>query len=145
MASRGVPTFVERSKDGARIRAVLDGHAEAVRVGGAAYLVGFATEVFNRIRTRTPVDTGNARQGWRLQLRPGAAVILNRVRYVEVLEFGGYRGVGPKTQRGPGGIYSRQAPRGMVRRTLAEGNTIAKREARRLGFTIRPSPGAGAT
>lgn len=57
-------------------------------------------EVALRIQARTPVDTGNARDGWNID---GDAIV-NMVPYVQYLEFG----------------WSQQAPNGMVRVTLAE-------------------------
>ena len=42
----------------------------------------------------------------------------NNLPYMVTLEYGGYKGVGPKTQRGPAGIFSTQGVGGFVRREL---------------------------
>lgn len=81
------------------------------------------------IRGRTPVDSGRARRGWRIQTAGTGGtrgILTNDVPYITVLEFGGYpvtalsrtrrsggfrRGAarlggappGPKTQRAPAG------------------------------------------
>ena len=89
---------------------------------------------------KTPVDTGNAIDGWVVE-KPGRGnnpkgAFVNRVPYINVLEFGGYpvrkgptfggRPPGPRTMTAPSGDpamksnVSRQAPRGMVRLTLIE-------------------------
>jgi hypothetical protein len=57
-------------------------------------------ELALRIQARTPVDTGNARDGWNID---GDAIV-NFVEYIQYLEYG----------------HSQQAPNGMVRVTLAE-------------------------
>lgn len=51
------------------------------------------------------------------------------VPYASVLEYGEYRGVGPRTVANAGGIYSTQAPEGMAR-PLFEGKTVG------AGYTI---------
>lgn len=68
-----------------------------------------AIDTFNRIVVRTPVDTGRARAGWEIEkevLADGTIQfqITNGVHYIVFLEFGS----------------SKQAPQGMVRKTLAE-------------------------
>lgn len=42
----------------------------------------------------------------------------NNMPYINTLEYGGYRGVGPKTVAAGGGIYSDQRPGGWVRKEL---------------------------
>ena len=92
--------------------------------------------VFRIIKNRTPVDQGNARRAWKKVTRWDSSsaaatstiegVITNNVAYINVLEFGGYPGLGPRTQPAPAGepdmrsTVSRQAPQGMVRVTLKE-------------------------
>jgi hypothetical protein len=79
-----------------------------------------------------PVDTGLSRGAWwgPRRVGPAAAQIGNPVRYARVIEYGGYRGVGPKTVRVGGqrlpaglsinpGIYPRQRPAAPLRRALA--------------------------
>ena len=96
----------------------------------AIYLQGL-----NDIKHNTPVDTGTARAGWALTIgtpsssKQGNAKKLpqfvldkkifytNNYEYINVLEYGGYKGVGDKTAIGDGGkIFSDQvAPSGWVR------------------------------
>jgi hypothetical protein len=44
----------------------------------------------------------------------------NLTPYGEVLDLGGYRGVGPRTVASTGGIFSRQAPYGVLSPLLAD-------------------------
>lgn len=74
----------------------------------------------------TPVDTGVARSAWRLHSISNIAYkLINNTPYIRVLEFGGYRGKGPKTTTGKSpytkNYVSKQAPRGMVRLSLRDG------------------------
>ncbi len=82
----------------------------------------------------TPVDTGNLQTHWGpVQERSTGQLLVygveNPVEYGPLLEYGGYRGVGPRTTRlgggdlgggfvAGGGIYSTQAPLGFVRKAL---------------------------
>lgn len=103
----------------------------------AIYLQGLGN-----IATGTPVDDGRARSNWFLSVgTPSSETtnetdgdphldrmpdsILNKtvyyannLPYIVNLEYGGYPGVGPKTQSGAGGIYSDQAVGGWVRKEL---------------------------
>jgi hypothetical protein len=69
----------------------------------------FITETLVTVRSRTPIDTGNARSGW-FRYPPGLStfgttqIVGNAVPYIVVLEYG----------------HSRQAPEGMARITAAE-------------------------
>jgi len=69
----------------------------------------FITETLVTVRSRTPIDTGNARSGWDRQ-PPGLSefgttqMVFNNVEYIVKLEYGS----------------SRQAPEGMARITAAE-------------------------
>jgi len=69
----------------------------------------FVTETLVTVRSRTPIDTGNARSKWE-RFPPGLSalgteqVISNDAPYIVKLEYG----------------YSRQAPEGMARITAAE-------------------------
>lgn len=108
-------------------------------------------EAFSRIIKKTPVDTGRARQNWFCTLdkpskevtndtsKDAGAVITdasktvkkydlknklylsNNVPYIQVLENGTYPD-GDKTEEG----YSKQAPEGMVKITMAEMDAIIK-------------------
>jgi hypothetical protein len=64
-------------------------------------------ELFNEILKTTPVDTGTARNGWRLKKKPASFTIENPVPYVPVLDKGRH-----STSRGMRG--SKQAPKGIV-------------------------------
>lgn len=66
-------------------------------------------EALRRIMVRTPVDTGTARASWTLRFDEESAevvkaAIVNSTHYAIYLEYG----------------HSKQAPKGMVRITLAE-------------------------
>lgn len=118
-----------------------------------------AIEMFKRIIMRTPVDTGRARGNWqatfggpatrtfeltdkggentvtkmankvnasKLKTHP-TIYLTNNIPYILRLENGGYNGPTAKvTDDG----YSRQAPSGMVKVTLAEFPYIVKQVAR---------------
>ena len=83
-----------------KLNARLQGFESSVEDG----FQDLSREAFNRIKTRTPVDTGRARDGWTISGTPTDITILNEVPYIEFLENG----------------HSRQAPNGMVRITLEE-------------------------
>jgi hypothetical protein len=84
----------------------------------------------------SPVDTGALQGQWGAVQDDSsgdviAASVENTAPYATILEYGGYRGVGPRTVQlgggdlgagfvAGGGIYSRQAPLGWVRRGLAQ-------------------------
>ena len=68
-----------------------------------------ALEAFNRMRARTPVDTGFAKAGWRILSEKWTkdwivVDIWNEVNYIIFLEFG----------------WSKKAPLGMMRVTLEQ-------------------------
>lgn len=63
-----------------------------------------ALRIFEKIVSRTPVDTGKARDSWTLKDEGDAFVVENDVPYIGALERG----------------HSKQAPGGMVAITLAE-------------------------
>ena len=67
-------------------------------------LVDVVDEAASEIQIRTPVDTGVARKGWKRTEADGYIYWTNGVDYIRALEYG----------------HSKQAPRGMVRITLAE-------------------------
>lgn len=133
-AVRRLPVVVKRTDSSAVFATIMEEHARNVRAGGAEYVRAVALTVYNRIRARTPVDEGALRTAWRYRANPARIRISNSKEYAGVVEFGGYRGVGPRTVAGNGGIYSRQAPRGMVRITVATFPQITARVAREVGF-----------
>lgn len=115
-------------------------------------------EMFTGVVRKSPVDKGTFRGNWQVDQRGfsydktdpsgqktiveitekvmasrvgGIISLINNLPYSEVLEVGGYPGVGPKTVAGPGGIYSKQAPQGMVRLTAMEFTEAAEEAARK--------------
>lgn len=106
-----------------------------------------ALQIFSGVVSRTPVDDGHLRAAWNISINneeyvttPGGKgnwnlptdlgrfpiiYITNGLPYAAVVEYGLYPGIGPKTVAGNnpttgGGIFSRQAPVGMVEVTIAE-------------------------
>lgn len=88
-------------------------------------------DLLGYLRRTAAVDTGAYRASWGSpEARgPQAYAVTNTQPYAVVLEYGGYRGVGPRTVRlgardlGEGfvagsGIYSTQEPHGHVRKGL---------------------------
>lgn len=76
-----------------------------------ALIENITEELALRIQARTPVDTGNARDGWNIV---GKGDIVNHVPYIQYLEYG----------------HSNQAPAGMIRVSLAEVPQIAEKYLR---------------
>jgi hypothetical protein len=74
-------------------------------------------QIFNQVMATTPVDTGQARRGWRYSKSPGGFTIENQVPYIGVLDQG--RGFRDGQIRG-----SKQAPKGIVMPSL---DTIKRR------------------
>lgn len=66
-----------------------------------------AAEVWSEVTTRTPVDTGTAKAGWRQKVGNTEFEISNSVPYIGVLDKGRHM-----TKRGMRG--SKQAPKGIV-------------------------------
>lgn len=109
--------------------------------------LAFLFEINRLVIKRTPVDTGRARGGWvasanspspvigdpdksgeRSISRANAAAMMaiggmyylvNNVKYITILEFGGYPATGKEGGKTQGG-FSRQAPKGMVRISIEE-------------------------
>ena len=92
----------------------------------------YANILRNYIIELTPVDTGLLRSAWQGPIRIGFAhyELRNNIIYGPVVEFGGYKGVGPKTAEigaillpagiaVNAGIYPIQRPHAMVRRGLS--------------------------
>lgn len=91
------------------------------------------TEMTATIIDRTPIDTGNAKDGWEIeQYEDGYRYrIFNKVPYIGVLEYGLFPNP-PKEGTGKTvGGYSTQAPAGMVGITIAEFPQIVTRITRR--------------
>ncbi len=66
-----------------------------------------ASDMYREVTTRTPVDTGRARSGWRNNVQKTNFTLENNVPYITVLDKGRHM-----TNRGLRG--SNQAPRGIV-------------------------------
>ncbi|MBV7434492.1 HK97 gp10 family phage protein [Cardiobacteriaceae bacterium TAE3-ERU3] len=88
-------------------------------------------EAHNGVKAHTPVDTGELRQSWGISdndPRWGKAVsIWTDKEYAPVVEYGLYPGVGAKTTKVGSGIFSVQAPQGMVRITAKEMKSVAEK------------------
>ena len=101
-----------------------------------------ATEVLADTVEAWPVDSGASRAAWwgPRRIAPAAFQIGNPVVYAKVLEYGGYRGVGPKTEARGGtqlagvgavapGIFSTQAHAPLqagVERELSTARAVVK-------------------
>ena len=99
-----------------------------------------ALTVRNLVRGRTPVGPRKAGAGWRADPHAGLAkkswTEVRRVStgfsfgldvpYANVLEYGGYTSVGPRTVAESGGIFSRQAPGGMITPVLGDPTALKK-------------------
>lgn len=98
-----------------------------------SYVKEIAYRVRTRLRAYTPVDTGRLVGNWAgpTKTADNEYTVSNDTPYAAVVEYGGYPGVGPRTVELQGrdlgegynaepGIYSLQAPHGMVRRALAD-------------------------
>jgi hypothetical protein len=69
-----------------------------------------SNDLTKELRSRTPIDTGKARRGWREHISRRKATVKNKVEYISALEDG----------------HSKQAPQGFVNQSI---NKI-KRNAR---------------
>jgi hypothetical protein len=85
------------------------------------YVAETAVDIEGDIREATPVDTGALRASWHRQRMEAAHWrIATNLHYAVTVEYGLYARVGPGTVESDGGIYSRKAPAGMMRITLAK-------------------------
>ncbi len=74
-----------------------------------------ATTMRNLALGRTPVKSGHLKRSWSpVTLTPEGFAFGTSVSYAETLEEGGYTNVGPRTVAVEDGIYSRQAPGGIL-------------------------------
>jgi len=100
-----------------------------------------ASEMRSEIIEGWPVDTGASRAAWQGPVKVGHAHyrLSNDYEYAPVIEYGGYPGVGPKTEQVgahvlPGGIevnrgiYPSQRPAAPVRRAISK-RTLPFQEA----------------
>ena len=99
-----------------------------------------AARLRNEIVRNWPVDTGVSRAAWQGPIKRGHAEyeLTNNVVYAPVIEYGGYRGVGPRTARREaeilpggiqvaGGIFPTQTLHAPVRRGLAKRRAAIRR------------------
>ena len=99
-----------------------------------------ANLLMDDIKIGWPVDTGASRAAWQGPIRNEFAgySLRNQIVYAAVIEFGGYRGVGPKTSEVgafllpggifvDGGIFSIQRPPAPVRQALSKRELALKR------------------
>jgi hypothetical protein len=123
----------------------IDKAADKLKVGVSTMVRLISLYIFRGVVLKTPVDQGYLRAAWNISLNepkfittPGEkgsselsenlgffprVYITNGLPYAAVVEYGLYRGLGPKTREGSnpttgGGIFSSQAPVGMVEVTL---------------------------
>lgn len=126
----------------------------------------FSIEMFARIILRTPVDTGRLRANWvashdkqRTRIRKttdsggdramgwmvesvmtspvgGTMWFTNSLPYAPVVEYGLYPDP-PKSGNKTSGGYSKQAPYGMVRVTIAEAGAVLDQAIRQLRVPAR--------
>lgn len=75
----------------------------------------FAETLRSLVLGRTPVFTTALKKSWSEVTREaGGFTFGTDLDYAEILEEGGYTRVGPRTVSVAGGIYSRQAPGGII-------------------------------
>lgn len=123
----------------------IDKASSLLKIGVSQMVRLLSLHIFTKVVLRTPVDQGHLRAAWNISLNepqfittPGEqgskdlpsemgwfprVYITNGLPYAAVVEYGLYRGLGPKTVQGEnpttgGGVFSSQAPRGMVEVTL---------------------------
>lgn len=104
-----------RFRGEAEVRRILDGLPEAVRVAAE----DIATTLRNLVIGRTPVgirpNAERMKFSWSdVERTEGGFTFGNPKDYAPVLEEGRYPGVGPRTVAASGGIFSRQAPGGII-------------------------------
>ena len=93
-------------------------------------LKDYIRTVHERVRMRTPEGEKGRRKGYILGTMvkswevfgegTGSVGVQSAVPYAGVLEWGRYKGLGPRTAASEGGIYSQQAVGGILRPLLAE-------------------------
>lgn len=119
----------------AKFQSDMGRYAQRVRTDGSKATRDQMTNVRQVLIATSPVDTGFLQAHWGPieEASTGTQIVFrveNPTEYGPILEYGGYRRVGPKTVAlgggdlgqgfvAAGGIYSQQAPLGWVRRALA--------------------------
>jgi hypothetical protein len=120
----------------ARFASNLQRFAQRVQTESAGATRAQMSYVRQALIATSPVETGYLQAHWgAVEERSGGSTLLARVEnptpYGPILEYGGYRSVGPRTVavgggalglgfQGNAGIYSKQAPLGFVRKALVE-------------------------
>ena len=74
-----------------------------------------SNDLTKELRSRTPIDTGKARRGWRENIGRRKATVKNQVEYISYHEEG----------------HSKQAPRGFVKQSI---NKIKSKSAYKKFF-----------
>jgi hypothetical protein len=91
-----------------------------------------AKSIRNLVIGRTPVDSGELKGSWSPVQRTSTGFTFGTDKdYADILEEGRYTSVGPRTVAVSGGIFSRQAPGGMIAPVLAD-EAIMSRVTRRV-------------
>ena len=116
----------------ARFKASLQQFTKATNDATTTAVQITALNTLGVTRVQTPVDTGALRASWRGPRSRGKYTWSygTTLPYAPVLEYGLYTRVGPRTTHGGGadlgegfiigaGIFSKQAPIGMMRKALA--------------------------
>ena len=101
--------------------------------------------IYEKIIKISPEETGYFKSQWRkIDQGKGAIAFTNATDYAQVIDEGGYRGLGPRTVRGRGGgIFSRKAPQGITYPIVKEfgkeklGAAMQKRISSLLNRTLR--------
>lgn len=76
---------------------------------------------------RTPFATGYLKRRWgRVERQRGGFSFTNPVYYAQILEEGLYKTVGPRTVATPKGIFSRQAPSGILTPLVSDDTVLRK-------------------
>jgi hypothetical protein len=78
----------------------------------------FGIELLERTRARTPVRTGNLRDGWGFKLKDTSIEVYNTQPYATYVEYG----------------TDKIAPRAMLRTSIAESDDIAKIAVQKAGI-----------
>lgn len=127
---------------------VLERVRTALEAVPAAYQAG-VLEAAKTLRLlflgRTPYKSGHLKREWsNVEYVAGGFSFGNPVEYADTIERGAYPHVGPRTVAVDGGIYSRQAPGGIMRPILEDPSQIEAVVNLILNTIIRGIEGARA-
>lgn len=151
---------VDMASAATRFERVVGQCIRKVRTGGARVVQKHTGTVRKLVIATSPVDTRALQRSWGTVMTGGDedhpwASVANSAPYAPILEYGGYRGVGPRTVRLGGGdlgagfqagagIYSRQAPLGWVRKALARTGASYRAAIWNVVHTAWPYESSGA-